>query len=129
VSERRHTFVTSLVKAVTVFREAPKGTDAASSIRQLQAVRDSFDYPAWRKGVETAAITIASAATARNSAFRGEPLHTVTALVGFGGGGDAAAARAAVAPAGALQQRPGHQEADRELQVFRRVPPIPGPSG
>ena len=36
-------------------------------------------------------------------------------LVGFVG-----AARVAVASARALQQRPGHQEADRELQVFRR---------
>jgi hypothetical protein len=52
--ERPYTFLTPLVKAVTTFCEAVKGPNAATKIRQLQGVRDLFDYPAWRQSVDAA---------------------------------------------------------------------------
>ncbi len=52
--ERPRDFITPLVQAVTTFCGAVKGPDMATKIRQLQAVRDSFDYPAWRKSVDAA---------------------------------------------------------------------------
>lgn len=52
--EKPYAFITPLVQAVTVFCEAVKGPDAATKIRQLQGVRDFFDYPDWRKSVNQA---------------------------------------------------------------------------
>ena len=52
--EKPYTFITPLVQAVTVFCEAVKGPDAATKIRQLQGVRNFFDYPDWRKSVDEA---------------------------------------------------------------------------
>ncbi len=52
--EKPRDFITPLVQAVTTFCEAMKGPDAATKIRQLQGVRDSFDYPAWRQSVDRA---------------------------------------------------------------------------
>jgi hypothetical protein len=52
--EKPRDFITPLVQAVTTFCEAMKGPDAATKIRQLQAVRGSFDYPAWRQSVDRA---------------------------------------------------------------------------
>ncbi len=52
--ENPHAFVTPLIKAVTVFCNAMKGPDAATKIHQLQSVRDSFEYPAWRASVDQA---------------------------------------------------------------------------
>lgn len=52
--EKPRDFVAPLVQAVTRFCEAMKGPDAATKIRQLQGVRGSFDYPAWRQSVDRA---------------------------------------------------------------------------
>lgn len=52
--EKPRDFITPLVQAVTTFCEATKGPDAATKIRQLQGVRERFDYPAWRQSVDRA---------------------------------------------------------------------------
>ena len=52
--ERPYAFITPLVEAVTTFCGAVKAPDADSKIRNLNAVREKFSYPAWRESVDAA---------------------------------------------------------------------------
>jgi hypothetical protein len=52
--EGPYAFITPLVSAVTAFCEAVKAPDAETKIRNLNAVKDQFAYPAWRKSVDAA---------------------------------------------------------------------------
>jgi hypothetical protein len=52
--EGPYAFITPLVSAVRTFCEAVKDPDAETKIRNLNAARDQFPYPAWRKSVDAA---------------------------------------------------------------------------
>jgi hypothetical protein len=52
--ERRYSFVTPLVSAVTVFCHAVKAPDVEAKIRTLNAAKDHSADPAWRQSVYAA---------------------------------------------------------------------------
>jgi hypothetical protein len=52
--EGPYAFITPLVSAVTAFCEAVKAPDVETKIRNLNAVKGQFAYPAWRKSVDAA---------------------------------------------------------------------------
>lgn len=52
--EGPYAFITPLVSAVTAFCDAVKAPDAETKIRNLNAVKGQFVYPAWNKSVDAA---------------------------------------------------------------------------
>ncbi len=61
--ERPHAFITPLVDAVTTFCEAVRAPEIDVKIRNLNAVRDKFTYPAWRQSVDAAIRSFQQAKT------------------------------------------------------------------